>query len=408
MNKPNKVINLYLIISLLGIVLFFLIVPFKHDIMKWLVMEHNFKYTFSDYFRQIIYSTNLSQVYLITNDTPFPPFAYIMFHLLWKLNPIKYNSITYASLVLCRNNSINLIIFFVILIITILALYIVINKILKESPLFKNILLVTSLILSAPFLGGTIERGNPILLVLVLLLLAVYLKDSPNKVCQELALILIAIAAAFKIYPALLALLYVKERRFKEFLRLGIYCIGLLFIPYLFTGGYKGMINHFAILGGFEKYQLWNYRFTSIRCFYYAIMSGFGFHYNNFFLVSGVILENLFIAISIFLFYKTTDKWKSLLYLFGIMAVYVSNSFRYTAIYMVVPLCFLIKNILNGKHQVNKHTYVYIILFALIYTIPIYGVMLEVDFLIFVPIYLILLFSFYEDFKLIKKNKIST
>lgn len=104
------------------------------------------------------------------------------------------------------------------------------------------------------------------------------------------------------------------------------------------------------------------------------------------------------------LFYKSTKDWKKLLYLSGICTCYVNNSFRYTAIYMVIPLLFMFKDILKNN-KINKFTYIYTILFALIFTIPIYGINLEVDFLIFITIYILLAVSVIEDKFLLKEKK---
>ena len=175
------------------------------------------------------------------------------------------------------------------------------------------------------------------------------------------------------------------------------------FLPYIFTGGIEGMINHFHILSGFQHSTY--FRWTSIRCFFFAFLKSMGFQYQKLFVIIGIFLENLFLIIIIMMFYQSNKKWKTLLYLSLIMSIYINNSFRYTSIYMIIPLLFLMKDILEGKSNLNYFTYVYIILFALIFTIPIYGIFFEVDFFIFVPIYIILIISIIEDiFKLKRKR----
>ena len=77
--------NIFLIVSLLGTILFFiwLIVSGDSQPFKWLVMEHNYDWQFSDFFRQIVYSSDLKNIYFNTSDVPFPPLAYIFFHLIY-------------------------------------------------------------------------------------------------------------------------------------------------------------------------------------------------------------------------------------------------------------------------------------------------------------------------------------
>ena len=101
----NNIISLYLICSLSFIILFFIIFLFNHRVFTWLVMEHNFKYTFSDYFRQLIYSKDLKNIYFNTTDAPFPPLAYCIFHIINKISPIRGIVTKYAFKITAINNS---------------------------------------------------------------------------------------------------------------------------------------------------------------------------------------------------------------------------------------------------------------------------------------------------------------
>ena len=399
----NNIISLYLICSLSFIILFFIIFLFNHRVFTWLVMEHNFKYTFSDYFRQLIYSKDLKNIYFNTTDAPFPPLAYCIFHIINKISPIR-GIVTKYAFKITAINKLSFTIFFGINIFFIIALYVIIIKILNKEKWYTNLLLLTSLLLSAPFLAGTLERGNPIFAVLIFLLYAIYYRNSNSKILRELSLILLALASAFKVYPVIYSILYIKEKRYKEFFKFCIYFLILFFVPYVFTGGIKGMESHLIILAGFQCQLLGVVRWTSIRCFYFSSLHLFGIEnsiYHNFIVM---FLEVTFLFLMFDSFYKSTKDWKKLLYLSGICICYVNNSFRYTAIYMAIPLLFMFKDILENN-KVNKFTYVYTILFALIFTIQIYGINLEVDFLIFVTIYILLAVSIIEDKFLLKEKR---
>lgn len=399
----NNIISLYLICSLSFIILFFIVSLFNHEIFKWLVMEHNFKCTFSDYFRQLIYSKDLKNIYFNTTDAPFPPLAYCIFHIIDKISPIN-GIVTKGTFRIIAINKLSFTIFFGINIFFIIALYVIITKILNKEKWYTNLLLLTSLLLSAPFLAGALERGNPIFAVLIFLLYAIYYRNSNSKILKELSLILLALASAFKIYPAIYSILYLKEKRYKEFFRFCIYFLVLFFVPYIFTGGVKGVINHFSIIAGFQQQQIGVFRWTSIRCFFFSILYFFGIKNIISYNIIGIILDTIFLVLMINLFYKPGKDWKELLYLSGICTCYVNNNFRYTAIYMVIPLLFMFKDILKNN-KINKFTYIYTILFALIFTIPIYGINLEVDFLIFITIYILLAVSVIEDKFLLKEKK---
>lgn len=65
--------------------------------------------------------------------------------------------------------------------------------------------------------------------------------DSENKVRRELALISLALAASFKLTPAVLGILLIYNKQWKEVVRVIIY--GLIFgiVPFLFFHG--GLVN---------------------------------------------------------------------------------------------------------------------------------------------------------------------
>lgn len=86
----------------------------------------------------------------------------------------------------------------------------------------------------------TIERGNSVLNVMVMLLWAFDLRDSECAVKRELALILIAVAANFKLYPAMFGVIYLLEKRWKESIRLIIYGVVFFVVPFAWFSGVEG------------------------------------------------------------------------------------------------------------------------------------------------------------------------
>jgi hypothetical protein len=104
--------------------------------------------------------------------------------------------------------------------------------------------------------------------------------------------------------------------------------------------------------------------------------------------------------------FRTKEKWKYALYTAGIMALYVPFSYRYTSVYMMIPL------VMYLKQEVKDQKMIYSILFALTFTIPAYGLVtdLAADFFIFTPIYVMMIYSFIEDWCLkgrlaVEKNR---
>lgn len=104
---------------------------------------------------------------------------------------------------------------------------------------------------SYPFWGCAFERGNPVIYAMLFLLIGMMVKDHQNKFVREMALISVAIAAGFKIYPALFGLIWLEEKRYKEAARLLIYGLAAFFIPFAFFGGIHGVVDY---AGTFIRY----------------------------------------------------------------------------------------------------------------------------------------------------------
>lgn len=396
MNKRRRIQILYFIFAWGGVISFIVLLLLKgSDAADWLVMEHNYNYQFSDFFRQIVYASDLQNIYFNTDDAPFPPLAYVFFYLIGQLNPI-YLPIELSSWKPLQNYQYNLLIF-VMFLMTVTILF---AEIIKKILCFREIdflLFVLSVLFSAPFMAGAIERGNLAFVVCILLLWAMYLKDSTKVWKREMALVLIAISAGLKIYPAVFGFIYLREKRWKEVIRLVIYGVAFFFIPFTYTGGITGIKQYINILGNFEKATV--YRWTNIRSFTFALLHQHGLSCNTH---MGMLVENFYLLVCIITMFQTKEKWKRVLFLSGIMTLYVPNSYRYVSTYMLIPLIFWFQQ-QSGKWRDS----VYCILFSLIFSIPTYAYFIggECDFYIFAPIYGIMIFSVIETWMLERNNK---
>lgn len=401
-NSKIKATDLFLAVSLLGTVLFVLVMIIGRGYgAEWIVMENNFDNSFTDHFRHIVFASDMEHFYFNTNDATFPPFAYLLYHILYRINPGSWEV---GEWKICRDMSYNIMIFIALLLVAVILYKYVCDKVLGKESAGKRSLFVLATILSAPVLVGAIERGNISFLTAVLLILALYLKDSNSKACRELALILIAVCAGIKLYPAVIGVVYIRERRFKEAIRLILYGLAVFFVPFAFCGGMAALVQYGRILFFFEGqgYRSW----TNIRNYLLSVSDLFGMYERSAYFVKYFkIAENLFFLLCIASVFRTDRKWKQILYLSGIMALYVPYSYRYTAVYMLIPLIFYLgrDNAEGENHTISF--YVYPVLFGLVFTLPVWGVItsLPADFFIFTPIYLLMLYSFIEDwFKIVK------
>jgi hypothetical protein len=224
-------------------------------------------------------------------------------------------------------------------------------------------------------------------------LLAIYWKDSDSKIKRELALILIAVAAGLKIYPAIFGLLYVKEKRWKETVRLVLYGLTVFFAPFVFAGGLTGFLAYLNDLRAFQG--IYGIRWTSIGNYGYALINALGI--DTAVVSSGCmkVVEIVYFLLLLTVFFITKEKWKAVFYLSAVITTFVPNSWRYVAVYMVIALTAYFAEI-NGN---SKRNLIYSILFSICFSIPWYGYFmnLDADFCIFTAIYVCIAVSFGEE-----------
>lgn len=154
-------------------------------------------------------------------------------------------------------------------------------------------------------------RANVILLAFLFVLVFFWLKDSPNKLLRELSYLALGCASAIKVYPAMFALIFIRERRFLDLLRTALYSAVLVFVPFLFVqGGFSNIPVFMENLAVFSRESR-------------------GLHINN-------VSMDAFIARTVFLFEKMSGAnlsvlYKTLSYLFAgavVVAVTVLSFFK--------------------------------------------------------------------------------
>ena len=126
-----------------------------------------------------------------------------------------------------------LIIIILILIVNMIALYELIRSC-KNGNKAVKIMTSIAFCLSMPVIF-TIERANFLLMTLFFILFYIFNYDSENKTRRELALISLAMASALKLTPAVLGILLLYNKQWKEAIRTVIYGLILGMVPFLFS-----------------------------------------------------------------------------------------------------------------------------------------------------------------------------
>ncbi len=413
---PEKMFYFIAIAGILGY-LVYAFINSSVSTFEWLVIEHNGDWEFADYFAHVFYGKDLTKTYNTYDVDPcFPPLAYLFYHFMYRINPVseaggRVDIMAYPY---------NMFLFIVYTIVTVLLFAYSIqayNDSQKtKSSNGKNMLLTMVILFSVPFMGSAIERGNAVFLVCALLLFAMAFRDSESKVKRELALILIAVAANFKLYPAVLGLLYIKEKRYKEAFRLILYG-GLMFVlPFVFFNGISGIKDYLVIMYLMEGRSI--ERLTTVRgvvTSLYMAIGGEAAKWTGH--AAGRVVENIYLILALFGFWVSKDKWKSLFLLISPMVVYVSSAYRYTVIYLFLALICLLAHMRDDQDTIsqgeNRMNYLYAALFGLIFTVPIWAIGLELETYLYVCVYVLLLVvmidvmrGFIIDLKAKKRSKI--
>lgn len=365
--KKITPVTLFLIIGLAGPVSYFLALPFlgQHGI-KWLVMENNFDYETADYFLTLLFSMGKENVYDFGIDACYTPLSYVFFYIFARITSLgelfqapELLAMSYPELI-DLGQSLLLspyhVLIFILYLMLGLSLYIfAIDELDLPKRLRQSLTILV--IFSTPLFAGALERGNFTLYTVGLLLVAFAYKDSSSSVKREMALICIALSAGLKLYPAAMGLLYLKEKRYKEAIRLIIYGAIAVFLPFLFCGGIDGLktlLESFSILSG----NFYDHRIQ----FFLGALTCIGIYGTV-----GKILNVCFIIVLVLLLFITKNQMRRMIYLAAIMAFYPPNSYRYTLLYFLIPLFVWLK---EEAPACSYYNYVTALLFGCTFSIP--------------------------------------
>lgn len=335
--EKASVINIFLFISCV-ITLLSLIFVISHKEIIWDYFlpkygERGYD-SFMDFFNHITYVRNPSKVYFTSIHACFPPLSYIYYYFLSLLLPAdatvmhKAQETQYSAQLL----------FIVQFVLSVIAFVSLMKAILKKVKVSEATAIFLLLFSSNVFVFGVLERGNSVFIVTLLLLVAILLRDSDKPYLREIALICIAVAAGFKIYPALFGFIYLKEKRIKEGIRLLIYGVLFFFLPFIFFGGFEGFIqflkNQTAVQDG--DYAFVYNSIKSIVSYILKVITHGKVHLPD---TLATFLQISFVAVNFIAFFnKKLSRWESVTLLSSIMVFGPSWSGVYTSIYFVIPL----------------------------------------------------------------------
>lgn len=246
----------------------------------------------------------------------------------------------------------------------------------------------------------SVQRGNVVILVALLLALSWLWMDSDNKIKQELALLFIAFAAGFKLYPALIGVVYLKRKEWKKALRLMIYGLIVVFVPFIFFGGYHGLLGLLHTLTGFASSISADK--TNTVC---GMAKWLGLKLNMTDTcadIFGAQVGYLFFAASLLFFFFSKTKWQEALFLSGILVSFLPSNWEYTLVYYLPVLFLFIKEHDRYLQENGFKTNLWLVFHAVSF-----GLIFSVDFLMLYYRYGLISGIFTVTYILIGVNMIS-
>ncbi len=250
-----------------------------------------------------------------------------------------------------------------------LLLFLILRKLFSSDKL--GLLPAFICLLSAPSIFA-FERGNLIYFTVVLIAFFLLHYRSENCFLKECAFLSLAVAAAWKVFPALFGVLLLSERRWKEAARLVVYGVLFTFLPFLFIKG--GFRNIPLLLENVQAHTAFYSRLIYPR-FGFRLFSSlfYNLHWNQPFLENNLWkvaekMEAVFPHIDLVLslgclscLFADLPGWKKTVAIATVLVNYPVNSGLYTALYYVPCLMLFLKEAAESKYNLFL-----IILFLLI------------------------------------------
>jgi len=292
-------------------------------------------------------------------EKAYPPLTYAIMYLISRVvdvNAIVQKDNNYFYI---YNNLQYLTILVIFLILLLLLMYTLI-QVTKNGNMAVKTMTALALCCSAPMLYS-IERANTIIFTVILCMFFLFYYNSENKVLRELTLIALAIAAAFKMTPALLGIMLLYNKQFKEASRTVIYGIIMVFGPFIFLHG--GFSNAPLM---FQNMKLNLQAYSSIEgCTLAASLNRFGQTFMNGFILPDMIIaimkivtvltSILLLAVVPFLKFN----WEKVAAVVLVLIISPSHSGTYCILYMI-PVIVMFLN--EEKHRNIDFLYLFCII----------------------------------------------
>ena len=308
--------------------------------------------TKGDWFYQLLYFKNTevlmdffnSVLYIMEDqygywEIIYPPLITVFYGLIGRFS-LPYTVVTGTRDLAydLRDCQVCMMYFLVILILSLYLIHLFYQKVLSEKigqHHVEALFLLT--LLSAPVIFA-ITRGNSITLCIAFCFMFILGYRSENRVIRYASYVALGCAAGIKIAPALLAILILRERKYKEFVICAVIVSVLFIAPFAFTDGNILMLLHNITSDVSEST---GNALISIQ----DMIAGLGKYIGTDLvgpLQAVVIAIISLLSAFVVLFDRSMKHWKALVIAIGCMSLCYSTGVMYVVCYMFIPMVYFI------------------------------------------------------------------
>lgn len=309
---------------------------------------------FMDFFNSI---RDASTMDVYEKGIIYPPLANLLFFFFSKFMPIEITSTSFYGRYDTQTNQRMIMVYLIFALLCVVMFALMSKYYLKKNRVSNGLAEVLSFIfiLFYPTVY-CIERGNIILLSMICTAFFVFFHDSREKMVREASLLLLAVAAALKIYPAVFGLLLLVERRYRSALKAVGYGLVLFFVPFLFYEHGASLFQFIQNLITFSSDNKASYSTDSV-----SILNLF-YYLSDKYVSLGQIVFIAAELISIAALFFVPKKWHRYMLLSIILLNVQSVSSSYSMVFMIIPLIAFFAD----KQKKGIRDVIYLILFSLL------------------------------------------
>jgi len=322
---------------------------------------------FMDFFNSLLQNTGDPYA----SSVIYPPLSNCMYKMLLFLVPDKAlsqivteeNAVYYSNDVLKMQQFI--VPFMIYIIVTSVLLFYAMMKY-KGGDKKEKLLFCALCVFSGSMLFA-FERANSIIVAFIGMLFFLGLKDSKSKLFKEIGIISLAVASAIKLYPIVLFVLLLKDKKYKELIRGTLYSLLLFIVPmFVFYDGFGDIVRMIENLSGFNATRGLS---TGVQLSFSKMIilpfSMFNLSNETLFAIGDVFKYVLSVG-CVFAALFSKEKWKTLCACVCFIYGFQDTVATYVLVLFIIPVVALIDDVRENK----KINYVYTAFLALIISAP--------------------------------------